>query len=227
MSNPRRKDELRILTPVGMLGQGFSEERFWNAINDEHGVDAMILDSGSTDSGPGRLATGSLSLPRAGFENDIGIMLKACHLHHIPILIGSAGGDGENAFVDLLIEIVQNAIKANGYRTMKVIGIYSEIPKDFVRKKLVDGLISPCGHGVPDLLEHDISTTTRIVAQMGHEPYVKAMEENPDFDVIIGGRAYDPSPYAAFCIFKGFTNMGTPDIPPHIAADNCLIETLG
>jgi hypothetical protein len=208
ISKPREKDELRIFTPVGMLGQGFNEKLFWNTINDKNVIDAMILDSGSTDSGPGRLATGSLSLPRAGFENDIGIMLKACHLHHIPILIGSAGGDGENAFVDLLIEIVQNAIKANGYRTMKVIGIYSEISKDIVQRKLSDGLISPCGSGVPPLTEHDITTTTRIVAQMGHEPYMKAMDENPDFDIIIGGRAYDPSPYAAFCLWRGFKNMG-------------------
>ena len=70
---------------------------------------------------------------------------------------------------------------------MKVIGIYSEISKDLVRQKLADDLISPCGGGVPELTEHDISTAAQIVAQMGHEPYVKAMEENLDLDVIIGG----------------------------------------
>ena len=191
-----------------MLGQGFSEKIFWDAINDEHGVDAIIMDSGSTDSGPGRLATGSLSVPRSGFERDLAIMVRACHLHHIPILIGSAGGDGENKFVDLLIEIVENLITVNGYRTMKVIGIYSEISKDVVYEKMANGLISPCGGGVPELTKHDIKTATRIVAQMGHEPYVKAMEENLDFDIIIGGRAYDPAPYAAFCLYKGFQNMG-------------------
>jgi hypothetical protein len=58
------------------------------------------------------------------------------------------------------------------------------------------------------LTERDISTATRIVAQMGHEPFIKAMEENPDFDVIIGGRAYDPAPYAAYCYYKGFKNQG-------------------
>lgn len=61
---------------------------------------------------------------------------------------------------------------------------------------------------------------------MGPEPFVQAIEAEPDFDIIIGGRAYDPSPYAAFCIFQankssrtsgktltsrqlgGFTHMG-------------------
>jgi hypothetical protein len=73
---------------------------------------------------------------------------------------------------------------------------------------MADCLISTCGSGVPELTEHDISTATRIVAQMGHEPDVKAMEENPDFDVIIGGRAHDSSPYTAYCVYKGFKNMG-------------------
>jgi hypothetical protein len=204
---PRAKKELRIITPIGMLGQGFNEQILWNAV-DNLGVDAMIMDSGSTDSGPGRLATGTLSVPRSGFERDLAVILRVCHLRHIPILVGSAGGDGENQFVDLLIEIVEKLIKDNSYRTMKVIGIYSEISKDLVRQKLANGLISPCGGGVPELTEHDISTATRIVAQMGHEPYVKAMEENPDFDVIIGGRAYDPSPYTAYCVYKGFKSMG-------------------
>ena len=36
---------------------------------------------------------------------------------------------------------------------------------------------------------------------MGPEPFLDAMVANPDFDVIIGGRAYDPSPYVAFGAF--------------------------
>lgn len=34
---------------------------------------------------------------------------------------------------------------------------------------------------------------------MGPEPFLDAMDAHPDFDVIIGGRAYDPSPYVAYC----------------------------
>ena len=200
------KTELRILTPVGMLGQGFNEQTFWQAI--EGGVDAMILDSGSTDSGPGKLATGSTSVPRAGYVRDLAVMVKACHAYRVPIIVGSAGGDGEDQHVDMLIDIVAELISKNGYRPMKVVGIYAEIPKDVVRQKLADGLISPCGAGVPQLLETDIASATRVVAQMGHEPYMKAMLQNPDFDIIIGGRAYDPAPYAAFCLYHGFKDMG-------------------
>ena len=36
---------------------------------------------------------------------------------------------------------------------------------------------------------------------MGHEPFLQAMEETPDFGLVIGGRAYDPAPYVAFAMF--------------------------
>lgn len=61
---------------------------------------------------------------------------------------------------------------------------------------------------MPQLTEHEITTSTRIVAQMGLEPFLKAMQDNPGFDIIVGGRAFDPSPYAAFCLYHGFEDMG-------------------
>ena len=206
LTQSNNKAELRILTPIGMLGQGFSEDTFWRAI--ENGVDAMILDSGSTDSGPGKLATGSTSVPRIKYERDLAILVKACHSHRIPLLIGSAGGDGEDKHVDMFVDIIAKLVSKNGYRSMNVVVIYSEIPKDIVRQKFDSGLISPCGGGVPQMLETDITSSTRIVAQMGHEPYVKAMLENLDFDIIIGGRSYDPAPYVAFCLYHGFEDLG-------------------
>ncbi|KAK5956201.1 hypothetical protein OHC33_002775 [Knufia fluminis] len=206
MSPARTKDELRIFTPVGQLGQGWSEQIFWDTL--DSGVDAIILDGGSTDSGPGRLALGKPNVPRSRLARDIGMLVQACHTHNVPALIGSAGGDGENALVDMCIDIVQEAVKANDYRPMKVISIYSEIPDDLVRQKLKTDLITPCGTAVPQLTEHEITTSTRIVAQMGLEPFLKAMQDNPGFDIIVGGRAFDPSPYAAFCLYHGFEDMG-------------------
>ncbi len=47
----------------------------------------------------------------------------------------------------------------------------------------------------------DIDECPRILAQMGSEPFVQAMEETPDFNLVIGGRAYDPAPYVAFATF--------------------------
>ncbi|MCJ1352149.1 MAG: hypothetical protein MMC33_002133 [Icmadophila ericetorum] len=33
------------------------------------------------------------------------------------------------------------------------------------------------------------------------------MHDYPDFDIIDGGRAYDPAPHAAFCIYSGLENL--------------------
>ncbi|KIX00717.1 uncharacterized protein Z518_09782 [Rhinocladiella mackenziei CBS 650.93] len=206
MSPSKIKDELRIFTPIGQLGQGWSEQIFWDAL--ESGIDGIIIDGGSTDSGPGRLAQGRTNVPKAGLERDLRNLAKACQVYNVPVLIGSAGGDGENAMVDMCANIIAEAVRDNGYRPMKVISIYSEIPKDHIRQKLKDGLISPCGGAVPELTEHDIATSTRVVAQMGLEPFLQAMRDNPGFDVIVGGRAYDPAPYAAFCLYHGFEDMG-------------------
>ncbi len=54
--------ELRILTPQGMLGYGVPAEHFWRGI--ESGVDAMIVDSGSTDPGPYLLGLGKTIVTR-------------------------------------------------------------------------------------------------------------------------------------------------------------------
>jgi hypothetical protein len=206
MSPGKTKSEVRIFTPVGQFGQGWNSEVFWDTV--ESGVDAIIADAGSTDSGPGRLALGKTAASPQGYKRDYGELVKACHTHGVRCLIGSAGGSGSNAFVDMSTQIIKEIIEEKGYRPMKVISIYAEIPKDVVRQKFKANQIVPCGTAVPELKEDDIDSATRIVAQMGLEPYVKAMEENPDFDIIIGGRSYDPAPYAAFCLHHGFEDTG-------------------
>ncbi|KAJ7698185.1 hypothetical protein B0H14DRAFT_3904864 [Mycena olivaceomarginata] len=184
------QDEIKILTPVGMLGYGFSLELFWSAVH--NGVDAIVADSGSTDT----------------YEKDLEPMVAACHYYKVPILIGSAGGDGANSRLPLFLEIISEIIAKNGYRPMKVLTIEAEIDKELVYAGLERGVIRPCGGAVPPLQKEDVDAASRLVAQMGHEPYVKAMQDHPDFDIIIGGRSYDPAPYAAFCIHKGIKDLG-------------------
>lgn len=48
----------------------------------------------------------------------------------------------------------------------------------------------------------DVDACPCVVAQLGSEPFLDAMEVHPDFDVVIGGRAYDPAPFAAYATFQ-------------------------
>ena len=88
--------------------------------------------------------------------------------------------------------------------------IYAEIPRDAVTAALHSSptKIGPCGGGVPPLTDHEISSASRIVAQMGIQPFLNAMHDCPDFDIIIAGRTYDPAPYAAFCIYHNILDLG-------------------
>lgn len=108
----------------------------------------------------------------------------------------------------MFIDIIKDIIAEKGHRPMKVISIEAEISKSVVQDHYEKGLVHPCGKAVPELQPRDIHDATRIVAQMGIEPWLKAMVEYPDFDIIVGGRSYDPSPYAAFCVHHGFTDLG-------------------
>jgi hypothetical protein len=115
-----------IITPVVMLSYGFEE----NAIREElehlkttSAPTALILDSGSTDSGPTKLALGTMTSPRSSYERDLRKLLSLTHDYHIPLIISSAGGDGQNAHVDEFLNIIQEICDepGNGYVSYKEI----------------------------------------------------------------------------------------------------------
>ena len=193
--------ELRILTPVGMLGYGFPLEDFWAGI--DAGADAIVIDSGSTDNGPQELALGKRTNSGEAYRRDLEPMIEAAATRRIPVLIGSAGGTGTNAQVDYLVDVVRSIAQERGHR-LKIAAIYADIPDAIVRGALADGRIGPCGP-VPLLTEEDVDDAAAIVAQMGAEPFLRVFEEQPDVDVIVAGRAYDPAPYAALCMRRGIS----------------------
>ena len=69
--------------------------------------------------------------------------------------------------------------------------------------------ISFCRASVPELQGRGIDNITRIVAQVGVESYLMAIEEHLGYHIVISGRSYDPSLYAAYCLASGFKNPAT------------------
>jgi hypothetical protein len=49
------------------------------------------------------------------------------------------------------------------------------------------------------LEERDVDNAVRIVAQMGAEPFIDAIFAEPDFNILVAGRAYDPAPFVGYC----------------------------
>ncbi|WP_244222934.1 acyclic terpene utilization AtuA family protein [Cupriavidus lacunae] len=197
--------EIRIVTPVGMLGYGIPREDFHRAI--EAGAQAVIVDSGSTDPGPYQLGLGAMLASPEAYARDLRIILEGIGKRRIPLLIGSAGGSGTARQVNDLIAII-GTIAGDLGRRLKVAAIYADVDASIVRDSLASGHIAPCA-SAPPLTVADIDASTHIVAQMGAEPILKVLREQPDVDVVVCGRAYDPSPFAAFCMLHGIDAPGT------------------
>ena len=104
----------RIITPIGMLGYGFDEEEIAKGLelSVQSGVPtALILDSGSTDSGPVKLALGTSTCPRSSYVRDWRKLIRAVRKYRVPVLIGSAGGDGSNAHVKEFLDIIKEVLE--------------------------------------------------------------------------------------------------------------------
>ena len=193
------KDEIKILTPNGILGYGIPVADFWRGIDLK--PDAMIVDGGSTDPGPYLLGLPKTLVTREAYIRDLTLMLDACANRKVPIYISSAGGPGIRQHVDLMVDIIAEIAQREGYK-FKVAKIYSDIDASYVRDAFGSGRITPCA-SAPELTLDDINASSHIVAQMGGEPFAKALREHPDLDIIVAGRSYDPAPFAGLCMLHG------------------------
>jgi hypothetical protein len=190
--------DIRILSPCGMLGYGFPEESFLNGMaEDPHGI---VVDAGSTDAGPHKLGAGVAIVSRRSTKKDLEIILLNGLKRKIPIIIGSAGGAGARPHVEWTIEIINEILHEHGLQP-KVAVIWSDFSHDYILKAHEAGFIEPLGLNVAALTNDRIKQSTNIVAQMGHEPILEALTQ--ESDLIICGRAYDPSLVAAIGIYHG------------------------
>jgi hypothetical protein len=192
-------EELRILTPCGMFGYGIPVEHFKRGMGRDPHI--VIVDSGSTDPGPYQLGLGHTLVSRSAYMRELALLMDGCAEKGTRLVISSAGGAGTDAQLDDMIGMIREIARARGRRA-RIAAIRSSVAKDVVREGLRRGRVSSCG-SAPELTETDIDETVDIVAQMGAEPFARALNEHPDADIIVTGRAYDPAPHAGFCMGRG------------------------
>ena len=190
--------ELRILSPTAILGYGFPVASFQAGLDRDPHV--IAVDAGSTDPGPYYLGSGESFTQRSAVKRDLRYLIDAALKRKIPLIIGTAGGSGAKPHVDwnlAIIEEILSELKA----TAQIGVIYSDIDRDFLLEELKNGRVKPLGP-VGELTEDDILASTNIVAQMGLEPIMEAIEGGAE--IILAGRAYDPTVFAALPVLKGF-----------------------
>ena len=191
-------EELRILSPTAILGYGFPMESFEEGMKRKPHV--IAVDAGSTDPGPYYLGAGKSFTDRNSVKRDLEIMIPAALEQNIPVIIGTAGGSGGKPHVAFCVDIIKEIAREKNL-AFKMAVIQSEFDKDFIKQNLKDGNIEPL-FPAKQITEADVDDTVRIVAQMGEEPFMEALEQGAD--VILAGRSYDPSVFAALPIKEGF-----------------------
>ncbi len=188
----------RILSPTAILGYGFPEAAFARGL--ELDPDVIAVDAGSVDPGPYYLGAGVPFTDHAGVKRDLRFMVQAGLEREIPVLVGTAGGSGARPHLDWALTILREILhELNATATVGVIP--ADIDREQVLAAVAAGKTKPLS-GLPELTADVVNRTGNIVAQMGMDPFQKALAAG--CDIVLAGRAYDPSVFAAYPVQQGF-----------------------
>jgi len=163
-------------------------------------IDFIASDAGSIDPGPYYLGSGKPFYPRTNMKKETEDLLTIAVRKNIPFLISSAGFSGARPHVAWMVDIVKEIATERGLK-FRMATINAEQEKDFIKKKLRQGTIHPLSVE-KELTENNIEESDSIVAMMGVEPFIRALDEGAS--VVMAGRALDAAPFAAIPIREGF-----------------------
>ena len=199
-------EEIRVLSPTAILGYGYPHESLEEGMRRR--PDVIAVDGGSTDGGPYYLGMQPGSGGGAGqasaflefIGRDTGPLLDAARAARIPLLIGSAGFAGADLHLAGQLTVLLRHAEEKCLH-FRLASIHAEVDKAWVKERLRAGKVEPLGP-VAELSEEEVDRSTRIVGQMGAEPFLAALESGAE--VVVGGRANDPSMFAALPLARGF-----------------------
>jgi hypothetical protein len=188
---------IRVLVPSGMLGSGFPAETVTRGI--ELGADAIVIDGGSTDSGPHYLGTGTPKTSEAAVRRDLRVLLIAARAADIPLIVSSCGTSGTDLGVDWVADLATSIAALEGL-SFRLTKIYSEQSLSVLLSALDSGAIAPLAPLGP--LDADtLRSCTHIVGVLGNEPISDALRDGAQ--VVLTGRATDTAPVAALAALHG------------------------
>ncbi|MDP1619263.1 acyclic terpene utilization AtuA family protein [Phenylobacterium sp.] len=188
---------IKILVPVGSLGAGVREEELSYGL--AQGAHAIATDAGSTDSGAAYLALGKSKNNRGSIKRDLALLMQAGAEAGIPVIVGTCGQAGGDLNLDWTKDIALEIAGELGL-TPKIALLYSEQDKAVLKAKNAAGKIKPLPPLGP-LDDATIDVCDHIVAAMGPEPYIAALQAGAD--LILGGRTTDTAVIGCFALMQG------------------------
>jgi len=191
-------NQMTILAPEGMLGYGIPARSMEEGLKRQ--PDVLAVDAGSTDPGPYYLGAGVPFTNRRAFTRDLATILEAANARRIPVLIGSAGGGGGRPHLEYTLEVYREICRERGYRFRTAV-IGAEVDRAWLKRQIARGRVSALDIAT-ELTDTEVDRSTRIVAQMGVEPFLRALDLGAE--VVIAGRACDAAVMAAPAMRAGF-----------------------
>jgi len=147
-------------------------------------------------------------MPEEVLKKDLEFIIDAAYRTNIPF-IASLGGDGSDVHVEKALKLVDEISREKNMR-LKIAVISGEIDKEWLKDKLRKGFKAERIYEHPRLSKYltieDIDRSKIIVAQMGPEPIMKALDLyfKGEIDGILTGRALDIGLFATLPLKKGF-----------------------
>ncbi|HHV35926.1 MAG TPA: DUF1446 domain-containing protein [Syntrophomonadaceae bacterium] len=190
---------LTLLSPTAILGYGFPISSLDRGLSFD--PDVIAVDAGSSDPGPYYLGSGKPFVSRGAVKRDLTLLLRTARSRKKPLLIGSAGGSGSKDHLNWCREIIMEVAREEGL-SFRMAVIPADVPKEFLLNGLENGRVSPLGP-VHQLTQSIVKESTNLVAQMGVEPLIEALDGGAD--VVLAGRCYDPAVFAALPIREKYS----------------------
>jgi len=188
---------VRVLVPSGALGLNYDKVALQRGIDAK--PDIIVIDGGSTDSGPAYLGQGVSKYARSSTKVEWAGLMEARAKAGVPLVIGTAGTCGADSAVDWLCDITREIAAEQGV-PVKVAVLYSGQSAQDIAHAFAAGKIAPLGNA-PEIDADTFASCTNIVALAGAEQITEAL--NTGADIIIAGRTTDTAIIAALPLQKG------------------------
>ena len=197
------KEEIKVLSGI-MMGDSLFDERSWK-IGLSYNPDVIVAQGTSSDTGPAYLATGTLYGGSLGIRRGLKAIILSAKERGVPFIISTGPPAGGNQQLEKVLGWVDELAKEANIK-LRIAVISGELDKEYLKGKMRRGsqirrLVNI--DRLPEYLsEEDIDHSEHIVAQMGPEPIMKALDL--DVEGVITGRALDIGLHMAMPLKKGF-----------------------
>ncbi|MCZ7665229.1 MAG: DUF1446 domain-containing protein [Thermoleophilia bacterium] len=203
--------ELRILSTAAfgfrIAGEAWERGLSWKP-------HAIVAQGTSSDGGPNYLAPTVSAGAGPAVAEDLQTIVESAKGLGIPFIVSTGSPGGNDRQLEQSLALFPGIAQRAGL-DLDVAVIHGELTKEYLRAKIQSGVpitrLADTSSLSETLTVQDVDESECIVAQMGPEPIMAALESGADG--VVTGRALDVALYAALPLLRGYD----PALAGHLA----------